>query len=698
MLSTIDSPDLPPSSTGATAWSASHIIEDSAIPFSPPNALWVRRLRSFTIISAAFVATVGAGHLLAWASGYMAERAFSAITMKTNAALALLAAGLALLLAAPVETGAVRLRVARSLAFLTFLIGAATVFENLTGWNLHIDELLATEPRGALATSSANRMGFPGSTSLLLAGMALLFLFHGKAGTTRVAQRLALFVCLIATFSSISYLYGAQSFYAIARFTGIAWPTAATLLALGLAILFARPTEGFVAQLTVDDPGGVALRRWPPVLLIPVALGWLRLAAERNEFVDAATGTALTMLFVIVALFFVAYRSAVAVSRSSTVIVDREERLRLSQEAAGIGVLDWDVQRDINRWTPQMAAIHGLPPASFPQTRDEWLALVHPADRTAMAESIDKSLLTGKSVESEWRVIWPDGSIHWISCRWRAFDDRAGRPVRMLGVSIDVTGRKLMQETLEGTIQKLEDSNRELEQFAYICAHDLQEPMRQIQLFVQLLQRHFDGSANQTALDYLEHVYSAARRMSDLIAAILEYSRASTADKPGELLDSEEILDAALANLAAVIEDSGARVTHGKLPKVFGHRTQLMQLFQNLIGNAIKFRRQGISPRVHVDCRPASHAWLFSVRDNGIGIEDRYREKLFRIFQRLHSRQEYPGTGIGLAICKKVVEAHRGSIWLEPSDGQGSTFTFMLPDEKSGGQDTENLLTKAQAT
>ena len=605
-------------------------MEHTPAPFSPPNARWVRRLRLATDFFGLLVAVVGAGHLIAWTTGYMAERALSAITMKTNTACGLMAAGLALVLAARVNTGAARLRVARCLALLTLLIGSATVFENLTGWDLHVDQLLASEPHGALATSSANRMGFPASTSLLVAGIALLSLCRCKPGSSRTAQRLALVICLIALLSSLAYLYGAHTFYAIARFTGIAWPTAATLLALSLGILFSRPTEGFVAQLTVDDPGGVALRRWPPVLLLPVALGWLRLAAERDELLDAATGTALTMLFVIVALAFVAFQSAVAVSRSSAVIVDREERLRLSQEAAGMGVLDWDVQRNANHWTPQMTAIHGLPPGSFPQTREEWVALVHPEDRTAMAENIDKSLLTGQSVEGEWRVVWPDGSLHWISCRWRVLDYGTGRPARMVGVSIDITDRKLMQETLQGTIQKLEESNRELEQFAYVCAHDLQEPMRQIQLFVPLLKRHFAGSLNQSAAECLEYVYSAAKRMSDLIAAILEYSRVGTADQPGELLDCEEILAAALVNLGAVIEASAARITHDKLPTLFGHRTQLIQLFQNLIGNATKFRRAGTAPHVHVACHPTQHAWLFSVKDNGIGIENQYREKVFR--------------------------------------------------------------------
>lgn len=653
-------------------------MEHTAAPFSPPNAKWVLRLRSATDIFGLLVAAVGAGHLAAWGSGYMAEQALNAITMKTNTALALVTSGVSLILAAPLKSSLARVQAARVLAILTLLIGAFTVFENVTGLDLKVDQLLSTEPHGALATSSANRMGFPASTSFVLAGLALLFLCRRQPASTNAAQRLALIICLIALLASIGYLYGAQTLYAVARFTGIAWPTAITLMALGLGILFARPSEGPIAQLTADDPGGVALRRWPPVLLLPVALGLLRLAAERDGLLDAANATALTMLIVIIALSAVGYRSAVAVSRSSAAIVDKEERLRLSQEAAGIGVLDWDIQRNTNRWTPQLEAIYGLPPGGLPKTREEWETLVHPEDRAAMTDQIEKALRTGQSIEGEWRVVWPDGSVRWLSCRWRVFDYGPGSPARMIGVTIDITDRRAMQQALEATVEKLEKSNKELEQFAFICAHDLQEPMRQIALFVPLLKRHFGDTLDPTAAEYLGYVYSGAERMNDLITAILEYSRVETAGQSGEVLDCEEILQAALTNLAAVIQASDARITHGALPPVFGHRTQLTQLFQNLIGNGIKFRRMGIAPQVHVDCRSTPHSWQFSVKDNGIGIEDPYREKVFRIFQRLHGRQEYPGTGIGLAICKKIVEAHRGSIWIERYDGKGSTFSFTL--------------------
>ena len=223
------------------------------------------------------------------------------------------------------------------------------------------------------------------------------------------------------------------------------------------------------------------------MLLAPVVVGWLRLSAERHGLVDAPNGIALSIVMFIGALSVVAYRGAVAVSRSSAELMDREGRLRLAHEAARIGAFDWNILQDRNTWTTQLEAIHGLPGGSFGNTRRDWQALVHPEDRPAMAQAINQALLAGEPVEGEWRVIWPDETVHWIACRWRVLRDPSGAPTRMVGVSMDVTEPRMMRGALEATIQKLERSNKELEEFAYICVHDLQEPMRQIQLFVQLL-------------------------------------------------------------------------------------------------------------------------------------------------------------------------------------------------------------------
>ncbi len=228
------------------------------------------------------------------------------------------------------------------------------------------------------------------------------------------------------------------------------------------------------------------------------------------------------------------------------------------------------------------------------------------------------------------------------------------------------------------TAEELLRSNHELEQFAYIASHDLQEPLRQVQAFAELLQSRHADKLEGKAAQYMQFVHDGASRMSDLVRGLLDYSRAG-AREARERVSCEAALASALANLQASIAESSASVTHDALPTVTADPMQLTQLFQNLVGNGIKFRRPGVPPAIHVGCRRQGKHWLFSVKDNGIGIDAEHREKVFLIFQRLHTRDKYPGTGIGLAICKKIVEQHGGRIWIESQPGEGSSFCFTLP-------------------
>jgi light-regulated signal transduction histidine kinase (bacteriophytochrome) len=231
-------------------------------------------------------------------------------------------------------------------------------------------------------------------------------------------------------------------------------------------------------------------------------------------------------------------------------------------------------------------------------------------------------------------------------------------------------------------MEELQRSNEELGQFAYIASHDLQEPLRMVASYTQLLSRKYKGKLDADADEFIGFAVDGARRMQGLIQDLLAYSRVGT--KGRELVDtsSEEALQQSLTNLRGAIEESGAQVTHDPLPGVLADRSQLIQLFQNLVGNAIKYQRPGI-PLVHISAtRNGGKKWTFSVQDNGMGIDSQYFAKIFDMFQRLHKREEFDGTGIGLAICKKIVERHGGSISVESQPGQGSTFRFALAENE----------------
>jgi PAS domain S-box-containing protein len=242
----------------------------------------------------------------------------------------------------------------------------------------------------------------------------------------------------------------------------------------------------------------------------------------------------------------------------------------------------------------------------------------------------------------------------------------------------DISARKQAEDELQKTLVDLERSNKELEQFAYVASHDLQEPLRMVSSYTQLLARRYHGKLDADADDFINYAVDGAERMQRLINDLLTFSRVGTRGKPFAPTDCEVLLTQTLDNLKMTIQETGAVITHEPLPPIIADDTQMAQLFQNLIGNALKFRRKSL-PHIHLKAEFQGKEWLFSVRDNGIGIPPEFFDRIFIIFQRLHGREDYTGTGIGLAICKRIVERHGGRIWVESQVGEGSTFYFTIP-------------------
>ena len=244
----------------------------------------------------------------------------------------------------------------------------------------------------------------------------------------------------------------------------------------------------------------------------------------------------------------------------------------------------------------------------------------------------------------------------------------------------DITERKKSEEHLVKTVGELKRSNDELQQFAYVASHDLQEPLRMVASYTQLLAKRYKGRLDSDADEFIAYAVDGCNRMQGLIQDLLAYSRAGTNGKALREISGENALKEALTNLRVTIEESGAVVTHDSLPAITTDDTQLAQVFQNLVGNAIKYHSAEV-PHVHVSAaKNGGNEWIFSVRDNGMGIDPQYFERIFIIFQRLHGREEFEGTGIGLAICKKIVERLGGRIWVESQPEKGSTFYFALPE------------------
>jgi PAS domain S-box-containing protein len=317
------------------------------------------------------------------------------------------------------------------------------------------------------------------------------------------------------------------------------------------------------------------------------------------------------------------------------------------------------------------------------------LDFVHPDDREAVKQRIQKFSYDLESVRrNETRFLRLDGRETCAEVMARSVIYQGEAAIQVM--FRDVSERKRAEAALAQHASELARSNAELEQFAYVASHDLQEPLRMVASYTQLLAKRYQDKLDADARDFIAYAVDGATRMQALIADLLNYSRIGTRGKPFRPTSCEAVLERVLVGLKLAISESDATVSHDPLPTVLGDDVQLGQLFQNLLVNAVKFRAR-TPPLMHLSAKRNGNVWTFSVRDNGIGIAAEYAERIFMIFQRLHSKNEYPGTGIGLAVCKKIVERHGGRIWVNSQPGNGSTFFFTIPDRDIATQEEQEL-------
>jgi PAS domain S-box-containing protein len=485
--------------------------------------------------------------------------------------------------------------------------------------------------------------------------------------------------------------------HAFERLTGL---TAAEVLGEQLDILF--PEESRVASLD-HIRRALSGERWEAVEIpIQKTDGSIRTVLWNSANIYDQDGTII-----------------VATIAQGQDITDRkiaEEGLRETRDYlenligyANAPIIVWDPTFRITRFNHAFERLTGLRAAE---------ALGKQLDILFPEESMDASLdhirraLSGERWEAvEIPIQKTDGSVRTVL--WNSaniYDKEGSKIVTTIAQGQDITERKIAEEELRKTRDELEErvrertkelslaseelanraqelarksedlarSNAELEQFAYVASHDLQEPLRMISSYVQLLSRRYSGRLDNDADEFIAYAVEGTKRMQQLINDLLAYSRVGTRGRPLEPTDFEQVFREAMANLLVAVEESDAIVTHDRLPTEMADEMQMVQLFQNLIGNAIKFKGHD-SPRIHVSARSEGDEWIFSVQDNGIGIDPQFFDRIFTLFQRLHGRNEYPGTGIGLTVSKKIVERHGGRIWLESEPGRGTRFYFTIP-------------------
>jgi signal transduction histidine kinase len=561
---------------------------------------------------------------------------------------------------------------------------------------------------------------------LFFSGLALLMFDLETRQRFRPSQAFILAQGLIALLALLAYGYRALSLYKVGSTVPISLCSALASGLWTLGALAGRPDRGIMQVITSSTTGGAMARRLLPMaLLVPVILAALWLLAEKAGYFETEAGVSIIAISIIIIfttliwwnarLLFkadlrrmrserhlaVQYKSTRALADASDLDQAFSRILEAICQSIGwpLGV-GWvvDEQANVLRCASLWASSElnatefieltrrssfvsgkGLPGRVWAGSQPVWIKDVVPDQNFPRAKA---ALNVGLHGAFGFPIKLGAETLGVIEC----FSHKIEQPDEALLQMLSAIGtqmgqfieRQRAEEQLRRTSSELARSNTDLQQFAYVASHDLFEPLRMVTSFLQLLREHSAGKLDKESEEFIGFALDGAHRMQALISDLLAYSRVDKRGQTMEPTDCNQVLDAAIANLKVAIDESGATIQRERLPTVRGDIVQLIQLFQNLLGNAIKFQGED-KPKIDINVKEDDGEWHFSFRDNGIGIDPKHFERIFEIFQRLHTRQEYAGTGIGLSICKRIVERHGGRIWVESSTGQGSTFHFTLP-------------------
>jgi signal transduction histidine kinase len=365
------------------------------------------------------------------------------------------------------------------------------------------------------------------------------------------------------------------------------------------------------------------------------------------------------------------------------------DRFRFVAKATADVIRDWEIETGTIFWGDSFQTKYGYQINEASKKLSFWQEHIHPEDHDRVMDAVYKVIddLSLNYWDLQYRLrIAGNNYIHVVDKSY-LIRDANGNALRAVGALHDNTEIVNYQKELIGLNEKLEQrakelahSNAELERYAYVASHDLQEPLRMVSGFLELLAKKYSAQLDATALNYINFAVDGAVRMKRLISDLLEYSQLGKGSLTTEVVDLSGVLKQVERVYRSDIQSLKVNISVGSLPKLVANRDQMLQLFQNLVGNAIKYRRPGIDPQIHVSAELIGQKYQFSVSDNGIGIDMKFANKIFIIFQRLHSKEQYPGTGIGLAICNKIVKQHHGDLWVNAGLDKGSTFYFTIPN------------------
>lgn len=579
------------------------------------------------------------------------------------------------------------IRLAQACAGAVALIGLIKLCAIVGFFDIGIDQILFSDQLFDKVTEQPNRMAPTTALNFLLLGAALLLLnFETKRGRDSFpSQYLAIAVILSSFLAIIGYLYGAKSFYAIASFNPMAIHTAVSFFALAVGLLLSKPERGLVKEILSRDIGGETARRlFPLVIIVPIVLGWLRLKGEHFGLFAGEIGTTMFVVTIILIFSVIVLKDARLMNVTAAKRKQAEnELLKLGSivESSGDAIISKTLNGIIISWNSGAERVFGY---TAEEIVGQHIFKLFPLELTGEEAQILEKITRGERIEHYETVrVRKDGKHIPVSLTVSPVKNAGGNVIGISKIARDITERKLNEEKIEKFAAELQRSNSELQDFASVASHDLQEPLRKIQSFADELKINIGHSIEAEDLDTLERMIAAAGRMRNLINDLLAFSRITTMAKPFMLVDLNLLLKEVLSDLEVRTRDSGGQIEAGHLPTIDADPLQMRQLLQNLIGNGLKFHRAGVAPIIKISGTNGEAHCHLTIADNGIGFDEKYLDRIFTIFQRLHGRNEYEGTGIGLAICRKIVERHGGELTARSAVGEGATFIITLPVKQS---------------
>ncbi|HVO66261.1 MAG TPA: PAS domain-containing protein [Syntrophales bacterium] len=448
-----------------------------------------------------------------------------------------------------------------------------------------------------------------------------------------------------------------------ALLTGFTAGLLATATAALLAAYWILPPEGFVGS-SLPDALGLAIFSFNGVLICMVAELYRR---ARQKAADYAAEMAVRD----------ERKKAEEALRMS------EAQLRLAQDAAKAGSWEWDLGTNENVWSEELWKLYGLEPHCCKPTYETWRHTIHPDDREKVEQVVQEAATKGVELNAEWRVLDRDGSLRWLMSRGRPLHDTEERPIRYIGIVMDITERKKIEEILRKHLLELEAANKELDSFSYSVSHDLRAPLRAIDGYTRLIINKYGDQFNEDVLTKFNVIRNSVHMMAQLIDDLLAFSQLGRKDMSMSKIDMETLVRDVWEALQAINPSRNINLTVNGMPPSYGDKSLIKQVYVNLLSNAIKFTKNQNPALIEVGGHIDGDKDVYYVKDNGVGFDMKYYDKLFGVFQRLHSPEDFEGTGIGLAIVQRIIYRHEGLVWAEGKVDEGATFYFSLPSSHS---------------